>query len=63
MAVTTTLLAQIVYSIGSLIGIAACFLVWFGQGDFFRTYGVYGVAALFGLIAFTSSLVNRKRAI
>ena len=39
---------QVVYLIGALIGMGACAYVWFGQGDFFQAYGVYGVAALYG---------------
>lgn len=33
---------------GALIGMGACVYVWFGNGEFFQTYGVYGVAALYG---------------
>lgn len=41
-------LPQVVYLIGALIGIGACAYVWFGQGEFFHSYGVYIVASLFG---------------
>ena len=40
---------QVIYLIGALIGIGACLLVWFGSGDIFHSYGIYGVAALFGM--------------
>lgn len=33
---------------GALIGMGACAYVWFGDGEFFQTYGIYGVAALYG---------------
>jgi len=39
---------QVVYLIGALIGMGACVYVWLGQGDFFHSYGVYGVASLYG---------------
>jgi hypothetical protein len=42
-------IAQVVYLIGALIGIGACLLVWFGSGDIFHSYGIYCVAALFGM--------------
>lgn len=37
-----------VYLIGALIGMGACLYVWFGHGEFFQSYGIYGVAALYG---------------
>ena len=37
-----------VYLIGALIGMGACCYVWFGHGEFFQSYGIYGVAALYG---------------
>jgi hypothetical protein len=37
-----------VYLIGALIGIGACTYVWFGEGEFFHSYGVYVVASLYG---------------
>jgi len=39
---------KVIYLIGALIGMGACLYVWLGEGDFFRTYGIYGVASLFG---------------
>jgi len=39
---------KVIYLIGVVIGLGACIYVWFGHGDFFRTYGIYGVASLFG---------------
>ena len=39
---------QVVYLIGALIGIGACCYVWFGEGEFFHSYGVYVVASLYG---------------
>ncbi|XP_032779582.2 major facilitator superfamily domain-containing protein 12 [Daphnia magna] len=39
---------KVVYLMGALIGMGACVYVWFGNGEFFQTYGVYGVAALYG---------------
>jgi len=40
---------KVIYLIGALIGMGACVYVWFGQGYFFITYGIYGVALLFGI--------------
>ncbi|XP_046447558.1 major facilitator superfamily domain-containing protein 12-like [Daphnia pulex] len=39
---------KVVYLIGALIGMGACLYVWFGHGEFFQSYGIYGVAALYG---------------
>ena len=47
--------SQVVYLLGVLIGMGACVLVWFGSGDLFRSYGVYGVASLFGISEIISS--------
>jgi len=58
---------KVVYLLGVLIGMGACVLVWFGSGDLFRSYGVYGVASLFGAggstmlitsLAFTADLIG-----
>lgn len=36
------------FILGCIIGGAACIAVWFGEGDFYKQYLLYGVAALLG---------------
>ena len=39
---------KIVYSLGSVLSLAACIWIWYGEGEFFTNYEIFPVSLLLG---------------